>query len=82
MIRVNSDLTGLLPAKCSEMKVQENTDLLLRLEEELDKAKASDNMSKAELDKLQSAYDNMVEEKTGLEAELADLQKKRLRFKN
>ena len=65
-----------------EMKVQEYTELLLRLEEELDKAKASDNMSKAELDKLQSAYDDMVEEKTGLEAELADLQKKRLRFKN
>ena len=65
-----------------EMKVQEYTELLLRLEEELDKAKASDNMSKAELDKLQTAYDDMVEEKTGLEAELADLQKKRLRFKN
>tara|TARA_A100001011_G_C14319121_1_gene849576 strand:- start:6414 stop:7775 length:1362 start_codon:yes stop_codon:yes gene_type:complete len=60
-----------------EMKIQEHTDLLLRLEEELDKAKASENMSKSELGKLQTAYDDMVEEKTGLEEELSNLQKKR-----
>ena len=60
-----------------EMKIQEHTELLLRLEEELDKAKASENMSKSELDKLQKAYDDMVDEKTGLEKELSNLQKKR-----
>ena len=59
------------------MKIQEHTELLLRLEEELDKAKASENMSKSELDKLQKAYDDMVDEKSGLEEELSNLQKNR-----
>lgn len=63
-----------------EMKVQEYTDLLLRLEEELDKAKASDNMSKSELNKLQKEHDKIAQEKEALQEELSDLQKKRLRF--
>ena len=63
-----------------EMKIQEHTDLLLKLEAELDKSIANENMTKEELDKLQTAYDDLGNDKNELEKELSELQKKRMKL--
>ena len=63
-----------------EMKIQEHTDLLLKLEEELDKSKLNESLTKDELDKLQTAYDDLGGEKEELEKELSELQKKRMKL--
>ena len=63
-----------------EMKIQEHTDLLLVLEEQLDGAIASGKMTKAELASLQKEHDTLTEEKAELEKEYSDLQKKRMKL--
>ena len=63
-----------------EMKIQEHTDLLLKLEAELDKSIANESMTKEELDKLQTAYDDLGNDKNELEKELSELQKKRMKL--
>jgi len=63
-----------------EMKIQEHTDLLLQLEEQLDGAIASGKMTKADLAKLRKKYDNLAEAKAELEKELSSLQKKRTKL--
>ena len=63
-----------------EMKIQEHTDLLLKLEEQLDGAIASGKMTKAELASLQKEHDTLTEEKAELEKEYSDLQKKRMKL--
>ncbi len=63
-----------------EMKIQEHTDLLLQLEQELDGAIASGKMTKADLAKLRKKYDNLAEAKAELEKELSSLQKKRTKL--
>jgi chromosome segregation ATPase len=63
-----------------EMKIQEHTDLLLQLEEQLDGAIASGKMTKAELASLQKEHDNLAEAKSKLEEEYSDLQKKRMKL--
>ena len=63
-----------------EMKIQEHTKLLLRLEEELDKSIASGKLTKAELGKLQTAYDELQDETEDLKKEYSDLQKKRMKL--
>jgi len=63
-----------------EMKIQEHTDLLLQLEQELDGAIASGKLTKAELAELQKKHDNLVEEKLRLEEEFSGLQKKRTKL--
>ena len=65
-----------------EMKIQEHTDLLLQLEEQLDGAMASGKLTKAELASLQKEHDNLVEAKSKLEEEYSDLQKKRMKLIN
>ncbi len=62
------------------MKIQEHTDLLLVLEEQLDGAIASGKMTKAELASLQKEHDTLTEEKAELEKEYSDLQKKRMKL--
>ena len=63
-----------------EMKIQEHTDLLLKLEVELDKAIDEKNLTKTELAELQTSYDEKVIAKEELEKEFSDLQKKRMKL--
>jgi len=63
-----------------EMKIQEHTNLLLQLEEQLDGAIASGKMTKAELASLQKEYDDLDKEKSKLEKEYSVLQKKRTKL--
>ena len=60
------------------MKIQEHTDLLLRLEEELDNSIAGGKLTKAELSVLQQKHEDLANEKIKLEEEYSDLQKKSL----
>jgi hypothetical protein len=63
-----------------EMKIQEHTDLLLRLEEELDNSIAGGKLTKAELSVLQQKHEDLANEKIKLEEEYSDLQKKRTKL--
>ena len=62
------------------MKIQEHTDILLKLEVELDKAVDEKNLTKTELAELQTSYDEKVIAKEELEKEFSDLQKKRMKL--
>ena len=60
-----------------EMKIQEHTDLLLRLEEELDNSIAGGKLTKSELNALQQQHDDLTIKKDKLQEEYSVLQKKR-----